>query len=77
MVVDVIVSTCCRWGLALMDYYGHKQIRTANFLSRVKHCKLAEYNLTKVDLQGLFSIEVLDLSGNRLKKVDGLKEMLA
>jgi hypothetical protein len=31
--------------------------------------------LAVIDLRGLFSLEVLDLSGNFLEKVDGLKEL--
>lgn len=64
-----------RWNLALMDYYGHRQVRSPDFLSQVKHLKLSNCNLSAVDLRGRFSIEVLDLSGNNLETVLGLDEL--
>jgi Leucine-rich repeat (LRR) protein len=64
-----------RWNLALMDYYGHQQMRTPNFLSHIRHLKLPNTNLSVIDLRGLFSLEVIDLSGNALITLDGLKEL--
>lgn len=64
-----------RWNLALMEYYGHRQVRSPDFLSNVKHLKLPHCNLSMVDLRGRFSIEVLDLSGNNLETVLGLNEL--
>ena len=64
-----------RWYLCTMEYYGHQQLLTHDFLSRIRHLKLPNSNLSMVDLRGMFSLEVIDLSGNLLSVVDGIKEL--
>ncbi len=64
-----------RFYLCLIDYYGHHQMRLPNFISNIRHLKLPNSNLNMVDLRGFFSVEVLDLSGNALQTVDGIKEL--
>ena len=61
--------------LTLMEYYGHQQLRAPDFLSNVRHCILPNSNLKMVDLKGMFSLEVLDLSGNQLRKIEGLDQL--
>eukprot|EP01117_Protostelium_nocturnum_P019432 TRINITY_DN842_c0_g1_i1.p1 TRINITY_DN842_c0_g1~~TRINITY_DN842_c0_g1_i1.p1 ORF type:complete len:2518 (-),score=1170.22 TRINITY_DN842_c0_g1_i1:41-7594(-) len=65
-----------RYALGLIDYYGHHQMRSPNFLNNIKHLQLQRSKLQMVDLKGMYSLELLDLAGNDLKEVDGLKELL-
>ncbi len=64
-----------RWNLCLLENYGHAQLRTPAFLTKIKHCKMPDCNLSGVDLRGMYSLEVIDLSGNNLTMVEGLREL--
>jgi hypothetical protein len=68
-------AAAMRFYLCLVDYYGHHQMRLPNFLSNIRHLKLPHCNLNTADLRGLFSLEVLDLSGNAIISIEGLKEL--
>jgi len=62
-----------RWSLNLIALYGHHQLRNVpNYVSQVRVLQLADRNLSWVDLAHFVSLEVVDLSSNRLKVVGGM-----
>ncbi|PRP78118.1 class VII unconventional myosin [Planoprotostelium fungivorum] len=65
-----------RYALSLIDYYGHHQMKTPNYLNAIKHLRLPKMKLSMVDVKGMYSLEVLDVAGNDLTMVEGLNELL-
>ena len=59
----------------MINYYGHKQMRTPDFLNKVRHLRLPKRNLGVVYLQDMRSLEVLDLRDNNFRTVDGLENL--
>ncbi|KAL6041595.1 hypothetical protein QOT17_024850 [Balamuthia mandrillaris] len=64
-----------RWETYLIDYCGHLQIRTPEYANRLRHLMLPSCQFTSVDLSPFTSLELLDLSGNFLTKVEGLEAL--
>ena len=62
-----------RWKLNLIAYYGNFQVHMNGYLSRIRHLRLPNKNLVAVNIKSLLSLELLDLSGNALRTVEGLE----
>jgi Leucine-rich repeat (LRR) protein len=62
-----------RWRFNLIDYYGHRQIRTKDYLARVTQLNFCRTRLAVADLSPMLSLEEIDLSYNNLRTVVGLE----
>eukprot|EP00698_Gefionella_okellyi_P022880 TRINITY_DN7670_c0_g1_i1.p1 TRINITY_DN7670_c0_g1~~TRINITY_DN7670_c0_g1_i1.p1 ORF type:complete len:2182 (-),score=499.73 TRINITY_DN7670_c0_g1_i1:26-6466(-) len=64
-----------RWHMQLIHYYGHYQLRTLGYLSKVTIMQIPRHKLTVADLREFVNLRVLDLSGNDLQFVSGLEKL--
>lgn len=62
-----------RWRLNLIQYYGSFQLQIKDFLARIRHLKLPNKTLQQINIKNMPNLEILDLSGNNLRTVDGIE----
>jgi Leucine-rich repeat (LRR) protein len=66
-----------RWSLNLIALYGHAQLRNnVDFVRCVRNLAMPDRNLAAVDLRQFVGLEVVDLSKNRLERVQGVENLV-
>src|SRR5690348_4496784 len=59
--------------LNLIAEVGHMQLRMEDFVPQLRVLRLSDRNLAWVDVSQFVGLQLLDLSSNRLKGVQGLE----
>lgn len=65
-----------RWRYNLISYYGNLQLRIPDFLTKIRHLRLPNKRLNVVNVAKFQCLEVLELSGNFFRTVDGLEHLI-